>query len=457
MISSFLASGSSSNTAIIHDANVTALGNNLAGTVNPLSFFSNNNPVNAGNNVKAGLCYIIFDDQFKFVSGGFDPVNNATSGGIKSHFLQNIPIPKNGYIYIYCSNESNINVFFDNLEVVHTRGQILEESHFYALGMRMEGICSKAANKICNKYQYNGKELQSQEFSDGSGLEEYDYGARFLDPQLGVWHNPDPLADISRRWSPYVYGYDNPIRFIDPDGMESVGADGLTNDQWVKSSRPGADANSAANFREENKAEKKSQKEDPEVAGNLFFNNDAIGPGTFYGSADAAAIGWYLHYYSALKSQASSEKGVEWSSEIYSIKGKGDKKYYSYTALVTFNSKAKSPGFGNKLHILPTSAIAEAHLHSHLLIGGLTSSNEFFSKGGNYDQGSWSKSNVDWYLFTMYGNLRVARTMTGVMDILLASMNKAGQLDVNPYYKNFNIDGHPLYNGSELNPIQLIR
>jgi len=139
------------------------------------------------------------------------------------------------YVFNYTDHLGNIRVSWAYDKVID-RVKIMEESHYYPFGLKhkayntqeylfsmpMDGSPGYNApvleqlNSMPNPYQYkfNGKELQ-----DELGLNVYDYGARNYDPTIGRWMNIDPLAEQSRRWSPYNYAYNNPVYFIDPDGM----------------------------------------------------------------------------------------------------------------------------------------------------------------------------------------------------------------------------------------------
>ncbi len=90
---------------------------------------------------------------------------------------------------------------------------------YYPFGLSMKVIGKEAAGGLQNKFKYNGKEEQSKEFSDGSGLELYDFHVRNYDPQIGRLGAVDPLAEKYPGWSPYAYCLNNPIIWTDPTGM----------------------------------------------------------------------------------------------------------------------------------------------------------------------------------------------------------------------------------------------
>jgi RHS repeat-associated protein len=186
--------------------------------------FKATQPAQGSTTPKAFINWILFDEQMNFVTGNFDPV--GTNGIVKTHNISTIPTitaNKNGYLFVYCSNESPHNVYFDNLQVLQTHGQIIEETHYYPFGLSMAGISSKALGKLDNKFKYNGgNELQNKEFGDGSGLELYDAKFRMYDPQIGRFHQIDPLADISNGFTPYAFAYNNPIILNDPFGLLST-------------------------------------------------------------------------------------------------------------------------------------------------------------------------------------------------------------------------------------------
>jgi RHS repeat-associated protein len=64
-----------------------------------------------------------------------------------------------------------------------------------------------------NPFKFNAKELD-----EDRGL--YYYGARYYNPRLSIWYGVDPMVTKYPNWSPYVYTFDNPIKYTDSDGRE---------------------------------------------------------------------------------------------------------------------------------------------------------------------------------------------------------------------------------------------
>jgi RHS repeat-associated protein len=125
---------------------------------------------------------------------------------------------RGGYFYAYLINESPMNVYFDNFQVVHNTGPVLEQNDYYPFGMLNTQLAAQSISKPLNFYKYNGKELQKD-----LNLELLDYGARFYDAVLGRWHSVDPAIENGHlNYTPYAYVYNNPIRFIDLFGLDST-------------------------------------------------------------------------------------------------------------------------------------------------------------------------------------------------------------------------------------------
>lgn len=112
--------------------------------------------------------------------------------------------------------EYNLTDHLGNVHVVVDQaGAVSQTSDYYPFGLLWKD--APTGNTPANEYLFNGKE-----YTTALDLDWMDFGARLYDPALGRWHVIDPLADKMRRHSPYNYAFDNPIRFIDRDGMEPV-------------------------------------------------------------------------------------------------------------------------------------------------------------------------------------------------------------------------------------------
>ncbi|MBF0598124.1 RHS repeat domain-containing protein, partial [Faecalibacter rhinopitheci] len=118
------------------------------------------------------------------------------------------------YVYNYTDHLGNVRVSYTKGEDGNRK--IVDENSYYPFGLKHNNQSIVNTANPNYKYKYNGKELQEE-----LNLNLYDYGARNYDPAIGRWMNIDPLAEKMRRHSPYNYAFNNPVYFIDPDGMQT--------------------------------------------------------------------------------------------------------------------------------------------------------------------------------------------------------------------------------------------
>ncbi|SDG28077.1 DUF6443 domain-containing protein [Chitinophaga filiformis] len=192
-----------------------------------------NNDNGQANRPKAYLSFVLFNDDFKLVedNSGVRQVKESPDE-LQELGVEKMAIEETGFLYVYTSNESQQDVFFDNVVLGVNSGPLLEETHYYPFGLTMAGISSKNILVAENRIQFMSKEKQNKEFGDGTGLEWSDFGSRMFNLQIGRWNHLDPLADKYQPVSPYSFTSNNPVLFIDIDGRDIIPGSGWTGSSY---------------------------------------------------------------------------------------------------------------------------------------------------------------------------------------------------------------------------------
>jgi RHS repeat-associated protein len=162
-------------------------------------------------------------NEFQYLNGTLQFIQHAegyvkyTAGGSSGFY---------NYVYHIKDHLGNIRVTFTK-QLTYNTAKLLKENHYYPFGLKhpynsteFDYYYNTSTSSLSigpmtnsNRYQYNSKEWQNE-----LSLNLYDYGARMFDPAIGRWGVVDPLAEKFPNVTPYRYGLNNPIKYIDIDG-----------------------------------------------------------------------------------------------------------------------------------------------------------------------------------------------------------------------------------------------
>lgn len=299
------------------------------------------------------LSYQGSDGYWNYIGGIVYQGSTASNIAIQSIQTEEGRAVPNGNLWNYQYNLTdhlgNVRLTFDKNPSTGVARRI-QEDEYYSFGLRNTGGYDLSNN---NRYLYNSKEIQTDLTN------QYDYGARFYDPVIARWNTIDPLAEKSKKWSPYNYGEDNSIRNIDPDGMEVAGVESLlswarmrtnqeASEEWLKNafnnegfkgpnqpdwaSKLFWKVHQQANRNGINRKGKAKTKEEADARA---IQLAALNEGTVWADANSHQTGEYafMHAMSNDPSNADSKmKAIEFIRKYYSmalevLKKGGDDKY----------------------------------------------------------------------------------------------------------------------------------
>lgn len=110
-----------------------------------------------------------------------------------------------------------------NRVVVTDKGLVEQVNHYYPFG----GLMAESTSQEAQHYKFNGKEYEPIH-----GLNWHAYGARNYDAAIGRWFCVDGLAGQNASVSPYSYCYDNPIKYVDLWGLDTIPVNDMTIEKW---------------------------------------------------------------------------------------------------------------------------------------------------------------------------------------------------------------------------------
>ncbi|HMM04299.1 RHS repeat-associated core domain-containing protein [Dysgonomonas sp.] len=165
-------------------------------------------PSNATNPANDGLADYMNRDYASNII--YETVKNGSAITNRTRILVDGGYWENNVYYFYLTDHLG-----NNRVVVDAGGTAIQRNHYYPFGMSFAD--TPLAEQGKQPYKYNGKELDQMH-----GLNMYDYSARYYESAVGRFTSVDPKAEKYYSTSPYAYALNNPLRYIDPLGTDTV-------------------------------------------------------------------------------------------------------------------------------------------------------------------------------------------------------------------------------------------